>query len=139
MDVISASFGKPSDSPEGSSPEMLEIFLLQVHDEGCDDRYVVGEELWSMPQDFCHGFRAAPADSAGLVVDEPQEPAQELANVVGVIFGDAGSGHPQRFDRAPANLGVCIVSRCDEASQDTLPSRCQFGNFFETAPFEEFV
>ena len=92
-----------------------------------------------MPQDFSHGFRAAPADSAGLVVDEPQEPAQELANVVGVIRGDAGSGHPQRFDRAPADPGIRIVSRCDEASQNTLLSHSQFGDFFETASIEEFV
>jgi hypothetical protein len=136
---ITGERAEPADGSENSSPETLEVFLCQVDEEQRDDRYVVSVQGRLAAQDFRHGLRSAQTDSAGLVVDEPQEPAQELANVVGVIFGDAGSGHPQRFDRAPTNPGIRIVGRCDEASQNTLLSHSQLGDFFETASIEEFV
>ena len=136
---VTSKRAEPSDGSEDSSPEALEVFLFQVDEERCDDRYIVSVKGRQTPQDFRHGLRSAPADSAGLVVDEPYETAQEFANVIGIIFRDAGGGRSQGLDRATADSGIRSVSQCDEASENTLLLRRHFGDFVEAPLIEELV
>ena len=140
-DVLKRVTGKraeQSDGPEDSGPETLEVLLCQVDEQQRDDRYVVSVKGWLAAQDFRHGLRSAQTDSAGLVVDEPHEAAQEFANAVGITLRDAGAGHPQGLDRTPAGPGIRGISQCDEASENTLPVRRHFGDLVEAPLIEEF-
>ena len=141
-DVLKGITGKRAEPPDGSedsSPETFEVFLFEVDEERCDDRYIVSVQGWQAPQDFRHGLRSAPADPAGLVVDEPHEAAQEFANVVGIIFCDAGGGRSQCLDCAIADPDIRSISQCDVASEDAPPPRCHFGDLVEAPLVEELV
>ena len=138
-EVVAGQCAEPPDCAEGPSPEMLEILLFQADEERCDDRDVVGVQGGATPQDLRHGLRGSPADSAGLVVDEPPEAAEEFANVTGIVRRNAGSGRSYGLDRAPADPWVCGIGQRDEAAEHTLPSRRHFGDFVEAPLVEEFV
>ncbi len=138
-EVVAGERSEPSDGSEGSSPEVFEILLFQADEEGCDDGDVVGVQGGATPQDLRHGLRGSPADCAGLVVDEPPEAAEEIANVTGIICRDAGSGRSYGLDRAPADPGVRGVGQRDEAPEHASPPRRHFGDLVETPLVEEFV
>jgi hypothetical protein len=139
LEVITGKRAEPPDGSENSTPEALEVFLFEIDEERCEERYILGVQGRQTPQDFRHGFRSAPTDSAGLVVDEPHEATQEFANVVGVVFRDARGGDSYGLDGAAADPDIRSVGQCDEAAEGALPSCRHFGDFIEALLIEELM
>ncbi len=137
LEVVTGKRAEPPDGSENSSAEALEVFLFEVDEEGCEEGYIIGVQSRQTPQNFGHGLRSAPTDSAGLVVDEPHEATQEFANVVGIVFRDAGGGNSYGLDGAVADPGIRSVGQCDEISESALPSCRHFGDFAESPLIEE--
>ena len=113
-------------------------FFGHVGQQGSSDGGVVGELAAGAKHDFGHGLGRVPADSAGLLAQEPVEPAQVTADELGIGGGDPRGRPSLSLGGAPRDEGIGVVGERNQGAQGPLARGRSLGDLLKPLLLQQF-